>query len=550
MVAASVKFYVRLVFRQRLDMKPMRQALRALLAWAMIAGVTSFVLPAEAAERMGRIDIATASDVFPGVPIDDKAVGDPNYQGPWWNPAESGWGVDLAHQGDVLYASWFTYDIDGNGMWLVMPGGAKTGTATYSGPLYRTTGPAFNSVPWNSAQVILTTVGTASFAFSNTNSGTFTYTVNGIAQTKAIQRQVYSSPVPTCVWGAQSNLALATNYQDQWWNSSESGWLLNIAHQGDILFATWFTYDTNGKGMWLVMSAGARTSGTTYSGALYRTTGPAFSAVPFTPIGATNITQVGTMTISFANGNSGTMTASVNGIMVTKSIVRQVFVSPGTVCSVGPPTYALSVAKTGAGSGTVTSSPAGISCGATCTANFDSGTAVTLTAAAASGSTFAGWSGGGCSGTGTCAVTMNAATTVTATINAASTVSTRLTNLSTRGQVQTGNNVMIGGFAISGTAPQQVLIRARGPSMIPAGVTNALADPTMTLVNQATGMIIGTNDNWGSASNASAITATSLAPTNPLESAMLITLDPGAYTVVVSGVNGGTGVGIVEVFAQ
>jgi hypothetical protein len=125
-----------------------------------------------------------------------------------------------------------------------------------------------------------------------------------------------------------------------------------------------------------------------------------------------------------------------------------------------------------------------------------------------------------------------------------------LTNISTRGQVQTGNNVMIGGFVISGSSPQTVLIRARGPSMIPAGVTNAIADPTMTLVNQATNAIIATNDNWGTASNAAAITATGLAPTNAFESAILTTLQPGAYTVVVSGVNNGTGVGIVEVFAQ
>jgi hypothetical protein len=81
-------------------------------------------------------------------------------------------------------------------------------------------------------------------------------------------------------------------------------------------------------------------------------------------------------------------------------------------------------------------------------------------------------------------------------------------------------------------------------------VTDALADPTMTLVNQATNTIIATNDNWGSAANASAISATGLAPTNALESAILTTLQPGAYTVVVSGVNGGVGVGIVEVFAQ
>jgi len=81
------------------------------------------------------------------------------------------------------------------------------------------------------------------------------------------------------------------------------------------------------------------------------------------------------------------------------------------------PTYALSVTKAGTGSGTVTSNPAGISCGTDCTENYAQGASVTLTAAAASGSTFAGWSGGGCSGTGNCVATMNSAQTVTATFN-------------------------------------------------------------------------------------------------------------------------------------
>ena len=71
--------------------------------------------------------------------------------------------------------------------------------------------------------------------------------------------------------------------------------------------------------------------------------------------------------------------------------------------------YTLTVSKTGAGSGTVTSSPSGINCGTTCSAGFNSGQSVTLTAAAGTGSTFSGWSGEGCSGTGTCVVTMNAA---------------------------------------------------------------------------------------------------------------------------------------------
>src|SRR2546425_4689338 len=76
--------------------------------------------------------------------------------------------------------------------------------------------------------------------------------------------------------------------------------------------------------------------------------------------------------------------------------------------------YALTVTKTGSGSGTLTSSPAGIDCGATCSASFAGGTQMTLTATSASGSVFSGWSGAGCSGTGTCVVTMSATQAVSA----------------------------------------------------------------------------------------------------------------------------------------
>ena len=123
-----------------------------------------------------------------------------------------------------------------------------------------------------------------------------------------------------------------------------------------------------------------------------------------------------------------------------------------------------------------------------------------------------------------------------------------LINISTRGPVLTGDNVMIGGFIIQGTASQTVLIRAVGPNLANYGVTGVLANPKLDLYSGQT--VIASNDDWGSAANAAAIQATGLAPVSPLEAAILITLNPGAYTAIVSGVGGGTGVGIVEVFAQ
>lgn len=89
--------------------------------------------------------------------------------------------------------------------------------------------------------------------------------------------------------------------------------------------------------------------------------------------------------------------------------------------SSGPVSFALSVGRAGTGTGTVVSSPAGISCGGTCSSSFAAGTVVTLTASAGTGSTFAGWSGAGCSGAGACTITVNAAQSVTATFNAATT---------------------------------------------------------------------------------------------------------------------------------
>ena len=267
----------------------------------------------------------------PPVP-NDPAV---NAQGLWWaSPAgvESGWGVNLTHQGDTLFGTWFTYDTDGSGMWLVMSNGARTATNTYSGELYRTSGPPFNASPFDPAQVTRTPVGTATFTFTDANTGVFTAAVNGVTVSKPITRQVFSTPVPACSLGGAGGAS--PNYQDLWWRSpagSESGWGLNIAHQGDILFVTWFTYGANGKGLWLVGSNVARVGTSTYSGALYRATGPAFNASPWRS-SQVALTQAGTITITFNDAANATVSYVVDGLSQAKTITRQVYSLPATVC--------------------------------------------------------------------------------------------------------------------------------------------------------------------------------------------------------------------------
>ncbi|HEY1583013.1 MAG TPA: putative Ig domain-containing protein [Chthoniobacterales bacterium] len=120
-----------------------------------------------------------------------------------------------------------------------------------------------------------------------------------------------------------------------------------------------------------------------------------------------------------------------------------------------------------------------------------------------------------------------------------------LLNISTRLNVQTGDNVLIGGFILVGSDPKEVLIRGIGPSLTTFGVEGALANPVLEL-HKPDGTIV-TNDDWKSTQQAD-IAATGLAPTNDLESAILVTLDPGAYTAILTGKSSGTGVGLVEAY--
>ena len=147
--------------------------------------------------------------------------------------------------------------------------------------------------------------------------------------------------------------------------------------------------------------------------------------------------------------------------------------------------------------------------------------------------------------TATATATATPTATATATIPPP-TPAAQPVNLSTRMRVQTGDNVGIGGFIITGSAPKHVLLRALGPSI--TGVLNLLADPVLELHGPG-GFATVTNNNWmDDPVQKAAILATGIAPTNNLESAIDATLNPGAYSGVVRGNGGTTGIGLVEVY--
>jgi hypothetical protein len=125
--------------------------------------------------------------------------------------------------------------------------------------------------------------------------------------------------------------------------------------------------------------------------------------------------------------------------------------------------------------------------------------------------------------------------------------SARLINVSARNQVGTGENILIAGFVIAGSGTKQLLIRGVGPKLGAFGITGVLADPQLEVYSGATR--VTSNDNWSAAlaSTFTAVGAFAL-DAGSRDAALLVSLDPGSYTVQLSGVNGGTGEGLIEIY--
>jgi hypothetical protein len=265
-----------------------------------------------------------------------------NYQGLWWNPAESGWGINFAHQADRIFATWYTYDTSGKAWWLSMLAARTTPTSNaYAGTIYVNSGPPFNNFV---GAGVPAAAGSGTLVFRDASHGSFRYTLNTTmpptTQTKAISRfDLGTGPQPTCNYSAATpDFAAASNYEDLWWaaGGTEPGWGINFAHQGNSLFATWYTYNADQTPLWLSALVQRQGSGNVYTGPILQNSGPRFDSFDTSKVVAN---PVGTATLTFADGDNATFGYSVTiapfsgPITQSKEITRFPFAaSGGTVC--------------------------------------------------------------------------------------------------------------------------------------------------------------------------------------------------------------------------
>ena len=266
---------------------------------------------------------ATARDCGPGIVDAAAAVGYAraidntiaNFSALWYRASEAGWGVNFMQQGTILFGTWFSYDAANNATWYVMPDMRYLGGGYFEGPVYATTGTPLHQINGSRAIRSAAQVGTASVFFFNRDKAYFGATVSGSSVFKQIRIQEFGQ-VPECSFTAGSR-AGATNYTDLWWNPAEDGWGINFSHQGDVIFATWFTYNNSSAPSWLVSDALRRTGPGTYTGPLYATTGRRPQDISGTS-SILSATDVGTMTLTFQDGERATMSYTVAGTSGSK----------------------------------------------------------------------------------------------------------------------------------------------------------------------------------------------------------------------------------------
>ncbi len=248
-----------------------------------------------------------------------------NLAGLYSKADEPGWGLSIAHQGDALFPTWYTYDQNGRAVWFLGGALALQPDGRYTGPAFRATGTPFDQIAGDAGAQL---VQVGDFALRPLPAGAleFGYNIGGVAQQKRVELFRFGAlPICRFTTGAREGSA---NRSDIWWNPRQSGWGLQLAEQGNTLVVAWYTYGADRQPIWLLATL-ARDSSGRFAGALRRPiTGTPFAQINGT-VASGDLPIVGDATVEFVDGQRGVFRYRVDGVSQSRDIERFVYGGPG-----------------------------------------------------------------------------------------------------------------------------------------------------------------------------------------------------------------------------
>ena len=261
----------------------------------------------------------------------------------WWKPTESGWGLTIQQQGARTFAVWFTYDPQRAPIWYTLD--CAFSGATCAGDLYTATGTPLSQIT-GGANITAIKAGAGAITVTSSNRLSLDYTIGNVVQTKTnLEPQNFAATdqIPVCslqtLTGANPRAGL-TNYTDHWWGGpNASGWGVQISHQGNQVFAGWYSYNQQGTATWLTASGTQDASNARrFTGTIYQVN----PGIPFStingPVAQSSISGAGTFEFNFTDGEHGAFTYSLpaSGIVNRSLTIERFAVTSGAlnVCTV------------------------------------------------------------------------------------------------------------------------------------------------------------------------------------------------------------------------
>lgn len=261
----------------------------------------------------------------------DNPLAAPVRSATFWKSNESGWGLTVFDQGNVLAPAWFTYDVDGEPTWFLIGGAFPQADGSYRGDLLRLTGTPFDRIE-GPAATSASTIGNVALRFLGDAALEFDYNVQGVQQSKTLTRFPFGTRNFACTASPQAARDNASNYSDLWTSTvPNAGWGLTLFHVDASLFAGWYTYDADGEAVFFVLATTRQSDGS-FAGSIFRQR----NGTPFAQIADANASPgndlVGDATFRFSDGDSGTFSYRIGAVNQSKSITRFLVGSRPSVC--------------------------------------------------------------------------------------------------------------------------------------------------------------------------------------------------------------------------